>query len=322
VTPGSEVEANLQSLIETRTGGDPDDEAIRFTDLTPTRIESELAAMQTPASDDLVRRWLHEQKLRLRKISKVIEGGHSEDRDAQFLNIAALIDEFKADGNPVFSVDTKAKEHLGKLFRKGRVRCTAPFRAFDHDFPSLAEGVLIPHGIYDPVRNRGHVNLGLSHDTTQFACDSIQWYWNRIGQQAYPDASSMLLLFDGGGSNSASKYLFKHDLQAVANQTNMTIRVAHYPSYCSKYNLIERRFFPHLSRACTGMLFDTLEHVVELMRKASTRTGLRTTVNVIRRVYETGRKATDAMKEVIRTTVQFAELLPKWNYTITPQILQ
>lgn len=320
MTPGSEVEANLQSLIESRTAGDPDDETIRFTDLTPTRIESELAAMQTPASDDLVRRWMDEQKLRLRKIGKVITGGQSEDRDAQFLNIAALIDEFKADGKPVFSIDTKAKEHLGKLFRQGRVRCAAPFRAFDHDFPSLAEGVLIPHGIYDPVRNCGHVNLGLSHDTTQFACDSIQWYWNRIGRQAYPEASSMLLLFDCGGSNSASKYLFKHDLQTVANQTNITIRVAHYPSYCSKYNLIERRFFPHLSRVCTGMLFDTLPRVVELMRKATTRTGLRTTVNVIKRTYETGRKATDSMKDVIRSTVQFAELLPKWNYTITPQI--
>ena len=253
--------------------------------------------MQTPASDDLVRRWMDEQNLRLRKIDKVIAGGHSEDRDAQFLNIAALIDAFQADGNPVFSIDTKAKEHLGKLFRAGRMRCTTPFLAFDHDFPSLAEGVLIPHGIYDPVRNRGHVNLGLSHDTTQFACDSIQWYWNRIGQQAYPDATSMLLLFDGGGSNSASKFLFKHDLQAVANHTNMTIRVAHYPSYCSKYNLIERRFFPHLSRVCTGMLFDTLERVVQLMRKAATRTGLRTTVNVIKRTYETGRKATETMKE-------------------------
>lgn len=168
------------------------------------------------------------------------------------------------------------------------------------------------------------MNIGLSRDTTQFACDSIQWYWNRIGQQAYPDANSMLLLFDGGGSNSARKYLFKHDLQSVANQTNMTIRVDHYPSYCSpvfreRDNPIERRFFPHLSRVCTGMLFDTLERVVELMRKATTRTGLRTTVNVIKRTYETGRKATDKMKDVIRSTVQFAELLPKWNYTIEPQ---
>ena len=129
----------------------------------------------------------------------------------------------------------------------------------------------------------------------------------------------MLLLFDGGGSNSASKYIFKHDLQAVANSIGMKIRVAHYPSYCSKYNPIERRFFPHVSRVCTGMLFDTLETVVELMRKASTSTGLKTTVNVIRRLYDTGRNATDAMKQHIRTTIDFDNFLPKWNYTLTPQ---
>jgi len=189
-------------------------------------------------------------------------------------------------------------------------------------FPSLAQGVLIPHGIDDPVRNRGHVNLGLSHDTTQFACDSIPWYWTRIGQQSYPDANSMLLLFDCGGRNSAGKYLFKHDLQAVADQTDMTIRVAHSPSDCSKDNLTERRFFPRLSRVCTGMLFETRERVVQLLRKATTRTGLRTTVNVIRCVYETGRAATDEMKAVIRSTVPFADLLPKWNDTLTPKITQ
>lgn len=306
--------------MSTRTAGDPDDEQIVFTDLTPTRLEQELAAMQTPASDDIIREWMDEQKLRLRKIQKDLAGGASPDRDAQFRNIAALIEEHESAGNPYFSVDTKAKEFLGQLFRKGRVRCSQAFQAFDHDFPSWADGVLIPHGIFDPVRNRGHINLGLSHDTTQFACDSLKWYWNRIGRQCYPDADSLLLLFDCGGSNSASKYVFKHDLQEVANSIGIKIRVAHYPSYCSKYNPIERRFFPHVSRACTGMLFDTLETAVDLMRKACTSTGLQTTVNVIRRIYETGRNATHEMKEYVRSTIDFDKFLPKWNYTIIPQI--
>ena len=320
VTPGSKIESNLQSLTNIRTAGDPDDEQIVFTDLTPTRLEQELAAMQTPAGDDLIRQWMEEQGLRLRKIRKVLPGGKPADRDAQFQNIAALIGQYESAGNPYFSIDTKAKEFLGKLFRKGRVRCTKAFEAFDHDFPSWADGVIMPHGIFDPVRNRGHINIGLSRDTTEFACDSLQWYWNRIGKQCYPDADSMLLLCDGGGSNSASKYIFKHDLQAVANRIGMSIQVAHYPSYCSKYNPIERRLFPHLSRACTGMLFDTLKTVVDLMRRASTSTGLRTTVNVIRRVYETGRNASDEMKDTIRSTINFADVLPKWNYTIKPQI--
>jgi hypothetical protein len=306
-------------MTKTRTAGDPDDEQIVFTDLTPTRMEQELSAMKTPASDDLIRQWMDERGLRLRKIHKVLPGGTPSDRDAQFQRIAQLMQQYGAAGNPYFSVDTKAKEFLGRLFRKGRVRCSKAFESFDHDFPSWADGVVIPHGIFDPVRNRGHVNIGLSRDTTQFACDSLRWYWNRIGRQSYPAADSILLLLDCGGSNSANAYIFKHDLQAVANSIGVEIRVAHYPSYCSKYNLIERRFFPHVSRACTGMLFDTLQTVVDLMRGASTSTGLKTTVNVIRRLYEIGRTVTDAMKQTIRSTIAFDAFLPRWNYTLTPQ---
>ena len=298
----------------------PDDPKIVFTDLTPTRLEQALDAMGTPAGDDAIRDWMDEHNLRLRKIRKDKAGGLSPNRDAQFLNIAQLIDSYERAGNPYFSVDTKAKEFQGELFRAGRVRCSQAFRAFDHDFPSWAEGVIIPHGIFDLVRNRGHINIGLSHDTTEFACDSFRWYWNRIGQQCYPNANSILMLVDCGGSNSAAKYIFKHDLQSVVNAIGIEIRVAHYPSYCSKYNPIERRFFPHVSRACTGMLFDTLERTVELMRKASTSTGLKTTVNVIKKIYETGRNATDAIKSIVRTIVKFHDLLPNWNYTIMPQI--
>ena len=217
----------------------------------------------------------------------------------------------------MFSLDTKAKEHLGQLFRKGRVWTQRAFQAFDHDFPSWATGVVIPHGIYDLVRNRGHINIGLSHDTSQFACDSFRWYWNRIGRQCYPNAASILLLCDCGGSNSAAQYLFKHDLQRLVNDLGIEIRVAHYPSYCSKYNPIERRFFPHVTRACQGMLFDTLDTVVGLMRKASTTTGLQTTVNVIRRAYEIGRKVADAFKTAM--PILFDNLLPKWNYIAQPQ---
>ena len=177
--------------------------------------------------------------------------------------------------------------------------------------------MVIPHGIYDLVRNRGHINIGLSHDTSQFACDSFRWYWNRIGRQCYPDATSILLLCDCGGSNSAAQYLFKHDLQRLVNDLGIEIRVAHYPSYCSKFNPIERRFFPHVSRACQGMLFDTLDTVVGLMRKASTTTGLQTTVNVIHRAYEIGRKVADAFKTAM--PILFDNLLPKWNYIAQPQ---
>jgi len=127
----------------------------------------------------------------------------------------------------------------------------------------------------------------------------------------------MLLLCDAGGSNSATPYLFKQDLQELVNDLGIKIRVAHYPSYCSKYNLIERRFFPHITLACKGILFDTLDTVVGQMRKASTTTGLKTTVNVIRRVYETGRKVAKGFKSTM--TLLFDALLPRWNYVAVPQ---
>ena len=307
----------MKSVLQTRTAGDPEDEAIVYTDLSPFTLSDMLVRMGTPVSHETIRQWMNDQDLRLRKIRKSIAGGSSPDRDTQFVKIAELIDEYQTAGNPYFSIDSKAKEHLGKLYREGRVRCSAPFHAFDHDFPSWADGVIIPHGIYDPIRNRGHINIGLSHDTSQFACDSLLWYWNRIGQQCYGNANSILLLCDCGGSNSANRYIFKHDLQNLADTIGTEIRVAHYPSYCSKYNPIERRLFPHISRACTGMLFDTLETVVDLMRKASTRTGLRTTVNVIRRLYETGRNATDEIKQNLK--IVFDDVLPKWNYRAVPQ---
>jgi hypothetical protein len=320
IPPDSQVEQNLKSVLETRTAGDPDHAEVTFTDLSPTTLSERVGKLGTPVSDETIRQWMDDQGLGLRKIRKVLPGGCSPDRETQFVTIARLLDEYETAGNPSFFIDSKAKEHLGQLFRAGRIRTSQAFRAFDHDFPSWAEGVIIPHGIYDRVRNRGHLNLGLSHDTSRFACDSLLWYWNRIGRPCYPGATSLLLLCDCGGSNAANKYIFKHDLQTLADTIGLEIRVAHYPSYCSKYNPIERRFFPHITRACSGMLFDTLETVVRLMRKAATRTGLRTTVNVIRRLYETGRNATEEIKNNLR--IVFDDLLPRWNYRAVPQVQQ
>ena len=178
--------------------------------------------------------------------------------------------------------------------------------------------MIIPHGIFDPQKNSGHLNIGLSHDTSEFACDSFRWFWNRIGKQRYPDATSILLTCDGGGSNSATKYIFKHDLERPSESIGMEIRIAHYPPYCSKYNPIERRFFPPVGRDCTGMLFDSLATVVSLMRGTKTREGLFATVNVIKRAYEIGRKATEEMKSQLK--IAYDKILPKWHYVASPQI--
>jgi len=153
-------------------------------------------------------------------------------------------------------------------------------------------------------------------DTTEFACDSFRWYWNRIGKQRYPEATSILIVCDGGGSNSSRKYIFKHDQHQLSDAIGIEIRVAHYPPYCSKYNPIERRFFPHIARDCSRILFDSIDTVVGLMRKASTATGLTTTVNVIHREYENRRNATEEVKQKLKLV--YDNLLSNWNYRTVP----
>lgn len=312
-----ELELNLNSFVEARTAGDPDQPEFASIDFSPSFIAAQLGEMGTPVSPHVVRNWLAENDFALHKMAKVIAGGKSPFRNAQFENINDFKSQYFEAGNPVFSIDTKAKELLGQFYREGRVWTQQPYWAFDHDFPSWATGLVIPHGIYDLVRNYGHINLGLSHDTSLFACDSFRWYWNRIGKRYYPHATSILWLCDCGGSNSANQNLFKQDLQTLVNDIGIEIRIAHYPSYCSKYNPIEHRFFPHVGRACQGKLFDTLDTVVRLMRRTATSTGLGATVNVIRRAYELSRKVAKDFKA--NMTILFDDLIPNWNYRAVPQ---
>ena len=143
----------------------------------------------------------------------------------------------------------------------------------------------------------GHINLGFNHDTSQFACDSLYLWWQHYGQSAYPKAKSILLLCDGGGSNNARHYIFKEDLLRTVNKIEIPIRVAHYPPYCSKYNPIEHRLFPHITRALSGVVLKTVEFVKDLIRRTHTRTGLKVTVGILKKLYETKREATDRFLE-------------------------
>lgn len=239
-------------------------------------------------------------------------------RNEQFERIAAHKAEYQAAGNPIVSMDTKKKEFIGNFYRDGLLYTQDEVQTYDHDFPSFAEGVIIPHAFYDVQQNKGFINIGTSRDTGEFACDSFRNWWQQEGQHDYPNATSILVLCDGGGSNSARHYIFKQDLQALANDIGIEIRIAHYPPYCSKYNPIEHRLFPHVTRACQGVVFKSREIVCELMAKTHTQQGLSVTLDVIDHVYETGRKVADDFKETM--TIVFDQVLPQWNYTAVPQI--
>src|SRR3712207_4256474 len=205
---------------------------------------------------------------------------------------------------------------IGNFYRPGTLYTQAVVTTLDHDWPRVAAAVVLPHGVYDLKRNHGFVTLGTSHDTSEFACDSLRWWWHNHGRHDYPQASSWLLLCDGGGSNRSNTYLFKAELAKLVQETGMEIRVAHYPPYTSKYNPIEHRLFPHLTRACQGVIFESVELVKELMEKAKTSTGLRVTVDILDKVYQTGRKYAEGFKENME--IVFDEILPKWNYRAVP----
>jgi len=243
--------------------------------------------------------------------------GQHPDRNAQFENIGRLRPEYQAAGDPVISIDTKKKELLGNFHRPGTTYTEQAVETFDHDFGSAGQGKLIPHGIYDLANGHAHIHLNTSHDTSELCCDSVASWWEQYGRAAYPTAKRLLILCDGGGSNSATQYLFKEDLQRLANRLGLELRVAHYPPYCSKYNPIEHRVFPHITRACQGVIFHTLEVAQQFIGRAKTATGLRVTVGVLEKVYATGRKCAEGFKEAMK--IVFDDVLPKWNYRAIPE---
>ncbi len=213
-------------------------------------------------------------------------------------------------------MDGKKKELIGEIFRGGTLYTQERVHVNDHDFRSLADGIAIPHGLYDITLNRGYLTIGTSHDTSEFACDCLRHYWYTYGSVLYPHATSLLLLCDCGGSNSARYYIFKELLQALADESGREIRLAHYPPYTSKYNPIEHRLFPHVSRACQGLIFRSIDIVKEAMGNASTKTGLQVVSTVIDKVYHTGKKVVEGFKEQMK--IVFDEYLPKWNYRAIP----
>ena len=158
--------------------------------------------------------------------------------------------------------------------------------------------------------------MGNSHDTSEFACDSFRKWWWTYGCVDYPDATSILVLCDGGGSNSSRHHIFKQDLQDLSDEIGVEIRIAHYPPYCSKYNPIEHRLFPHLTRACQGVLFTSIDVVKHLMAKTKTTRGLKVFVHLLEKVYHTGRKAAEAFKQ--NMPIVHDDFLSQWNYRTVP----
>jgi Rhodopirellula transposase DDE domain len=305
-------------VLEDHTAGDPMKPDSLWTNLSVSAIADRMAELGAPVDRTIVEQLLDQAKLGRRQALKMKTMGETNDRNEQFETIAFYKELYLDSLNPILSVDTKKRELLGNFYRDGQAFTMQTTRVFDHDYPSFADGHVIPHGLFDLKRNRGYINLGLSGDTSEFACDSIFQWWTAEGHAAWPHANSLLLLCDGGGSNSSRKYLFKQDLQDLADRIGLEIRVAHYPPYTSKYNPIEHRMFSHVSRACQGVIFKTVQQVRHYMAQAKTRTGLSVTVNILDKIYAKGRKVADGFKNTMQ--ILFDNVLPRFNYRAIPML--
>jgi hypothetical protein len=304
-------------VIDTHTAGDPMQEGVLWTNLRRPEIAARLSDEGFPVSVTVVDRLLEEFDMDHREPQKVKTMTRHPDRNAQFEHIDELKREFLEAGDPVLSMDTKRREILGQYARPGRLLSSRRLPAWDHDFPTHSPGIVIPHGLFDLQLNEGYMHLGVSHDTSEFAADAVLDWCRTYGRQRYPRAKQLLLLCDAGGSNSYRRLVFKEQMQRVADKSGLVIRVAHYPTGCSKYNPIEHRLFPHITRECQGMFLNTVSQVRDLMRKATTTTGLRTFVRTLGRAYETGKKA--LVTTAASLCLAFDDVLPEWNYLLCPK---
>jgi hypothetical protein len=292
------------------------DEKVKYTNLTLNQICRLMGEKECKITRYQAKQLLKKHGYVRRTMQKNQTMKQVKNRNEQFLNIGKIIDKFKGNGNPIISLDVKKKEQIGNFYRAGEFYGTCELSVYDHDFNSFSKGVIIPHGIYDIVRNEGYITLGTSKDTSEFSCDNLKKWWNTVGKYNYPDASELLILADGGGSNSSSHYIFKEDLQALSNELNLPIRIAHYPPYTSKYNPIEHKLFCHVTRACQGTVFSSLEVVYELVCKTSTSKGLKVIADINEKLYKTGRKVADGFKNNMK--IVFDDFLSKWNYMAFP----
>ena len=308
----------LLGLVDGSTVGNPEN-PLCWTTKSTSNLSEALSGMGFSAGSDTVGRLLKENGFSLQQNRKYVESGRpGPDRDAQFRFINDLSATMLGAGQPVVSVDCKKKELVGNFKNGGaewHPKGEAP-RVNDHDFASQAEGRAIPYGIYDIGRDEGYVSVGISADTGEFAVNAIRCWWETMGRDRYPEATRLLITADGGGSNGSRNKLWKRGLQALADETGLTIMVCHFPPGTSKWNKIEHRLFSFISRNWRGRPLVSYEVIVSLISGTTNRDGLTVECAMDTREYPKGVKVTD--EEIASLALERDSWHGEWNYVVSP----
>ena len=308
---------DLKALVESTTRGDPES-ALPWTSRGQRNIVAALTEQGHHTSVKMVSRLLKELGYSLQANRKRLEGTQHPDRNAQFEHINETIRQRLQANEPVISVDTKKKELVGPYKNAGsELRAKGdPEDVTVHDFVDPDKGRAAPYGVYDLQENEAWVSVGLSHDTGEFAVNTIRTWWQEMGTPRYPKANSLLITADGGGSNGYRLRLWKVELQALANELGFPITVCHLPPGTSKWNKIEHRLFSFITKNWRGKPLLTHQVIVNLICATTTQTGLLVKSRIDEGIYPKGRRISD--HELARVNIEPHSFHGEWNYTIYP----
>jgi hypothetical protein len=308
----------LEALLDPATRGDPQS-PLCWTCKSTRQLAHALTAAGHPVSHTTVAGLLQDLEYSLQANAKTREGVQHPDRNAQFEYIYRTTKQYLAQGWPVISVDTKKKELVGDYANSGSewqpMSCAEEVNS--HDFPDPQVPKAVPYGVYDVGRDSGWVNVGCSHDTAQFAVESIRRWWGSMGAAVYPRAERLLICADAGGSNGYRLHLWKYELQRWANEVGLDVTVCHFPPGTSKWNKIEHRLFCHITKNWRGRPLVSYRVVVNLIAGTKTTTGLRVRAELDTQLYPTKVKVTKEQWTTVH--VRPHDFHGEWNYTLEHQ---
>lgn len=311
---------DLKELVEATTRGDPESPLL-WTARSLRNLAEALKRKGHTVSPTTLGKLLNELGYSLQSNRKRLEGAQHPDRNAQFENIAEKVRRQHEAKQPVISVDTKKRELVGTYKNAGReLRPKGhPEDVQVHDFVDKDKGRATPYGVYDLAKNEAWVSVGISHDTGEFAVESIRTWWREMGASAYPAPTSLLITADGGGSNGYRLRLWKVELQKLADELQFPISVSHLPPGTSKWNKIEHRLFSFITHNWRGKPLVTHQVIVDLIAATTTKTGLSVRSRLDERTYAPGRRVTD--NELADVHLVPDHFHGEWNYTIRPSSL-
>jgi Rhodopirellula transposase DDE domain len=309
---------DLQTLLEATTRGDPQ-APLLWTCKSTRNLAEELNRQGHRVGYRTVAALLHDMDYSLQANRKTREGCSHPDRDAQFEYINRRVRAFQRAGQPAVSVDSKKRELIGDFKNAGQEWRPAgsPEKVRAKDFPDKRLGKVTPSGVYDLTYNQGWVSVGIDHNTALFATETIRRWWREMGAPLYPEADSLLLTADAGGSNGYRCRLWKVGVQQLADAFGLRIAVCHFPPGTSKWNKIEHRMFCEITKNWRGKPLRSRAVVVNLIGNTKTKTGLHIRAELDTNAYETGIQVSD--EELAAVQIEKDNFHGEWNYTISPK---